>query len=296
MIDRHHLRYFLAVVDAGNFSRAAAAMNVAQPTLSVGIAKLEAALGASLFHRSSRHVHLTESGTRLLASARRIETEFNIAESDLAARPHGTRLRLGILSTLSTALVERVIAARCEQERDLAGPGDELEVIEGGERDLLARLDRERLDAALTIIRPGAGRLAAETLFREPYLLVLPEQHRLASRSSIAAEELAAETMIVRRHCEALSEISKHFIARGVRPRLSLKTTNDDLALAMVRAGLGITVMPEGTRLPGICRPSLSGFAAAREIGLLFPRKTDPARIGRSVTIETIRSLLRAPG
>ena len=291
MIDRYQLRYFLAVVDAGNFSRAATAMHVAQPTLSVGIAKLEAALGAALFHRSNRHVHLTDAGNRLLTSARRIESEFNGVELALAASPRKIRLRLGILSTLSSALIERVIAA--DRSRNVSA--DALEIVEGGERDLLARLDRERLDAALTIIRPGMDRFAAETLFREPYLLALPERHRLAGRKSISPEELAAETMIVRRHCEALSEVSKIFTARGIRPALSLKTTNDDLALAMVRAGLGITVMPQGVPLAGICRPELAGFSAGRQVGLLFPRHAKTAASCRAGILDTIRMVLRAP-
>ena len=61
MIDRYHLRYFLAVIDQGNFSRAAEACNVSQPTLSVGVAKLEKALGRPLFRRTNRRVELTLS-------------------------------------------------------------------------------------------------------------------------------------------------------------------------------------------------------------------------------------------
>jgi len=71
MIERYLLRYFLAVVDNGNFSRAAQQVNVAQPTLSVGIAKLEKALGVPLFERTNRRVHLTDAGAQLLAHARR---------------------------------------------------------------------------------------------------------------------------------------------------------------------------------------------------------------------------------
>src|SRR3546814_1920653 len=75
MIDRYLLRYFLAVVDTGSFSKAAAQANVTQPTLSVGIGKLERLIGATLFHRTSRRVHLTEAGSRLLPHARRRSEE-----------------------------------------------------------------------------------------------------------------------------------------------------------------------------------------------------------------------------
>ncbi|HLZ99343.1 MAG TPA: LysR family transcriptional regulator, partial [Steroidobacteraceae bacterium] len=62
MIDRYLLRYFLAVIDCGSFSKAAKQLNVAQPTLSVGIGKLERLLGASLFQRTSKRVNITEAG------------------------------------------------------------------------------------------------------------------------------------------------------------------------------------------------------------------------------------------
>ena len=81
MIDRYLLRYFLAVIDQGNFSRAAAQCGVSQPSLSVGIARLERDLGCSLFERSSRRVELTAHGVRLAAHARRIEAHFLLAEA-----------------------------------------------------------------------------------------------------------------------------------------------------------------------------------------------------------------------
>ena len=78
MIDRYLLRYFLAVIDHGNFSKAAVQCKVSQPTLSVGIAKLERLLDKSLFHRTNRRVELTEGGAHLAVHARRIEGDFNL--------------------------------------------------------------------------------------------------------------------------------------------------------------------------------------------------------------------------
>ena len=81
MIDRYHLRYFLAVIDQGNFSKAAATCNVSQPTLSVGIAKIEKMLGQTLFLRTNRRVELTDAGARLASHARRIEAEARLTSS-----------------------------------------------------------------------------------------------------------------------------------------------------------------------------------------------------------------------
>lgn len=76
MSDRYLLRYFLAVIDQGNFSKAAAHCNVLQPTLSAGIAKLESSLGRPLFNRTNRLVELTGAVVSLAGHARRIEAEF----------------------------------------------------------------------------------------------------------------------------------------------------------------------------------------------------------------------------
>lgn len=265
MIERYQLRYFLAVVDAGSFSRAASQVNVAQPTLSVGVSKLEAALGAKLFLRNSQRVHLTDAGVRLLAHARVIEGEFaTLDQKVLAQRPQRT-LRLGVLSTVPGRLVAKVIAAN-----QAAAAPDSLEIVDGGERDLIGRLQRRRIDLALTIVRAAEARFAHEILFTEGYRIAAPGGHRRLDQEVVAGESLANETMIVRRQCEVLSDTSRYFTERGVRPRFSYRSTNDDRVLQMVQAGLGITVMPESYRPESETWPRLAGFDHQRRIGLLF--------------------------
>lgn len=265
MIDRYLLRYFLAVVDTGSFSRGAVQVNVTQPTLSVGISKLERLCGAKLFHRSSQRVHLTDAGSRLLPHARRIESEFNLMASRVGDSGDDTGLlRLGVLSTIPTPQLEALATAH----RGL-DPHRPLEIVEGNERELLSRLDRGRIDIALTLLRPGEAR-QRHSLYQEGYGLALPEAHRFAGAEDVRGEELAAETMIVRRHCEALSDTSRYFTTRGVRPRFSFRTTNDERAMALVRAGMGITVMPDSHRAPGVSRAGLSGFDLRREVGFTW--------------------------
>ncbi|HEY1145686.1 MAG TPA: LysR family transcriptional regulator [Allosphingosinicella sp.] len=262
-MSRTHLRQFLAVVDTGNFTRAALHINVAQPTLSAGIAELEKRLGAKLFTRTNRRVQLTEAGNRLLAHARAIEREFHLAEQSVTGIAAPVRpIRLGILVTIATARLEALAAA-------WRGP-EPLELTEGSERDLTSALASGRIDLALTLLRPGETRFPRESLYVEPYRLALPETHPLAHRETVSAEEVAGDTMIARRSCEMLAETSRFFTERGVRPPFSLRSPNDDRVMALVRAGLGITVAPESLRVPGVAMPRLAGFDRAREIGLLF--------------------------
>lgn len=270
-MDSYLIRYFLAVVETGNFSRAAAQANVSQPTLSVGIAKLERQLGAQLFDRTNRRVHLTDAGSRFLVRARRIVHEYNQAIEEVAGLQRPRLLRLGVLATIPTAIVAQTV--RRHQE---AGAAERIEILDGSARELANLLDQGRIEVALTLMQAGA-RFEQEPLFTEGYALALARTHRLAEAEAVEPEELAAETMIVRRHCEALSETSRFFTAHNVRPEFAYRSANDDRVLAMVCAGLGLTVMPASYRHPDLRRPRLSGFAATREIGFQFAARARPA-------------------
>lgn len=290
MIDRYLLRYFLAVIDQGNFSKAAAQSNVSQPTLSVGIAKLEALLRCTLFHRTNRRVELTEAGASLAQYARRIEAEFLAVERHIQGSSNIPTLRLGILATIPGTWVEDYVT-----RLRTAAIDERVEFVEARERELLERLTRGRIDVALTILRKDDGRLRRESLFSEGYALAMPANHPLARQKIIDGADLADQPMIVRRHCELLSETSRYFTARGVRPFFPARTTNDDRAMCLVRAGLGVTVMPDSFRAPGVVRPQLMDFPFTREIGFLFAAHADAnALLARSTLrflIESVEAL-----
>lgn len=287
MIERYQLRYFLAVVDHGNFSRAAAHCNVAQPTLSVGIAKLERAVGGVLFLRSGHRVELTQAGSRFLVHARRIEGEFNLAQQSLAGAAHGPLTRIGIIKSLPGA----DLAAIAREARRIDADA-RVELVEGTERELLGHVARGRIDCALTLVGRGNDRFLEEPLMREGYALAVPVNHPRAEAATVPAEALNEEVMIVRRHCEALSETSRHFTERGVRPHFSFRSVNDERVLQLVGAGLGITVMPESYRAPDVARPRLAGFDLIRTIGLLYATTSEALASTPPAFIAAARDLL----
>jgi len=289
MIDRYLLRYFLAVIDHGNFSRAAEACSVSQPTLSVGIAKLERELGQMLFRRTNRRIELTEAGARFATSARRIEAEFLVAERAVRETPARETFRLGVLATIPTAMIEDFLV-----ELRRMSSTTRLEIVEGGERDLSERLGRGRIDAAVTLLR--GDRPSGVPLFSEGYSLAMAADHPLAHLPVIAPGQLADNVMIVRRHCELLSETSRYFTSHGVRPFFAARTTSEDRALALVRRGLGVTVMPDCFRHPGVVRPALADFAFTRTIGVVPAAHADPAAIERSDVVQALRQTLGMPG
>lgn len=284
MIDGYLLRYFLAVAEAGNFSRAARAVSVTQPTLSAGIAKLERQVNVRLFDRDKQRVALTPAGSRFLVHARRLAAEYELALQQLAATPEPSVLRVGVLPTIPTDMIEDLVA------RHLAsGSGEVLELLDGTERDLAERLDRGRFDVALTAIRPHHARFRPEVLARERYMMVLPKDHPLAGSALVTAEQLASDRMVVRRHCEALPEISRFFTQRGVRPRFVLKTTSDQRVLAMVRSGAGVGMMPESFADPGVRFVRVADFDLQREVGLLFAVGADQTRLADSAFLRLVR-------
>lgn len=284
MIDQYMLRYFLAVAEVGNFSRAARRVSVTQPTLSAGIAKLERQLGVRLFDRDKQRVALTPAGSRFLVRARRIAAEYDLALQECQHVPEPRVLRVGVLVTIPTAIIERIIAGH---RRNSAN--EVLEIVEGSERDLAERLDRGRIDIALTLVRPHHARFRPEPLRSERYMMVLPRDHALANLDFVQAEQLAGDRMVVRRHCEALPEISRFFTDRGVRPRFVLKTTSDERVLAVVRAGAGIGMMPESFHDPLVRFVRVVDFDLQREIGILYAAGRDTLRYETSPFIALVR-------
>lgn len=261
MIDRYLLRYFLAVIDHGNFTRAAEACSVTQATLSIGIAKLETHLGQRLFRRTNRRVDLTQAGVRFAAHAREIEEAFHRAELSVTQATPARLLRLGVLNTISVALIGQLAG-------QLSASGDvQLELIEGRARELKERLVSGRIDLALTLHMGGSG-TCFEPVLTEGYALALPATHRCAQMDSVDAGLLADNVMIVRRHCEVLTQTSQHFTQRGVRPFFAARTTRDDHALAYVAAGLGVTIMPESFHHAGVVRVPMTDFTPVRTLGV----------------------------
>lgn len=259
MLNRRHLRQFLALVDTGSFTAAANQLHVAQPTLSAGIAELERALGTAVIVRERRALRLTEAGNRLLIHARAIEREFGLAERGVLAAPApAPPLRLGVIASLATRLVAG-IAGRFAPGR--------LTLTEAPDADLRRRLAEHRLDAVLTTLHGAEA--GAQMLLEEGYAMILPAGHRFAARDMLLPEELAGETMIARRACEILAETSRFFTARGVRPHFALRSANDDRCLALVAAGAGVTTAPVSLVQPGTVAVPLQGYDYRRRIGLI---------------------------
>jgi len=261
MLKRAHIRQFLAVVDSGSFTQAAARVRITQPTLSVGIAELEKEVGARLFIRDRKHVRITEAGARLLPIARQLEQGFRAAESlNRPDETHWPQIRLGLLRSLSGPIAQSMVEALTESFK--------IEIIEGSPHELRTALASGRIDAAVTLLRPDENADHSHILYQEPYVMLVAENHPLAGQTDVPPAAFATEIMIARRSCERLQDTSRFFTRNGVRPRFALRSDNDDLCLRMVASGLGITTAPLSLRIQGTASVGIQGYDFIRTIGL----------------------------
>lgn len=266
MIKRSHIRQFLAVVDAGSFTRAAQQIRVTQPALSTGIADLERLVGAPLFIRNRRQIRLTEAGGRFLPIARDLERGFRSADGfGRAEESDKPVLKLGTIRSVPGEFFQIVATLL---SRDFA-----LEISENSDSELRAAIHGGRLNIALVPLRQGEREPSVIPLYEEPFVMLVAADHPLAGQGEVGPEELATETMIARRSCELLDATSRFFTRHRVRPRFALRSDSDDRCLRMVAAGVGITTAPASLAIDGVVAIKVSGYDFRRELGLLI----DPA-------------------
>lgn len=188
------LEYFVALAEHLNFRRAAEACYVTQPTLSAQIQQLEATLGARLFERDKRHVLLTTVGGALAKQATGALQAIDdlLDATRVLGQPLAGPLRLGVIPTIAPYLLPGLLP-----RLKTRFPGLKLFVREDPTERLLELLSRGELDVLLLAREAKLGDVARLDLFRDPFLLAVPEGHALARRSRIQERDLMSERLIL---------------------------------------------------------------------------------------------------
>ncbi|HLI55267.1 MAG TPA: LysR substrate-binding domain-containing protein, partial [Acidimicrobiales bacterium] len=190
----HQLRYVVAVAEERRFTRAAARLHVAQPSISSAVAALEHELGAALFHRDRAEVRLTGAGEVFLPWARQVLADCEAgaaAVRDLLGLRRG-RLVLGATPSLTTNLLPEVLASF-----HAAHPGLELVLHEAGSQDLVDRLEKGEMDLAVVILPVDRPTVSAVELLEEELVLAVDRNHPLVSRSSIRVADLEQVPLVM---------------------------------------------------------------------------------------------------
>ena len=267
------LEYFVAAARHGGAARAAAALNVSQPSISKAIADLEALWGEPLFVRlHARGLELTAAGSTrhreahaLLAQARSLEQPRTDALSGM--------LRVGCLSTLAPRWVASILA-RLRSDY----PGITVQLHEADTETLTRMLERGGLDIALLydlgLARPGVRIDALAAL--APYAL-LPWGHRLAAQASVRLVDLAAEPLVLINLPHSREYFLSLFRDAGVTPIIAWEAASLEMVRSLVANGLGVSLLTtrpvqdrsqDGLRIA--CR-RLRGPLAAQAVVLASP-------------------------
>jgi LysR family transcriptional regulator, hydrogen peroxide-inducible genes activator len=251
-MEMHQVRYFLAVVEERNFTKAAALCNVSPPSLLRAVKILEHEFGGRLFNRERAKTHLTELGRIALPHLEQIAA--NAVEAKAKARKFSAvasgALKLGVMCTIRPEQFVPLIA-----EFRKSYPGIELKLLDGSAGQLEKLLLLGELEMAI-YASPSAlekERIHTLPLFREQMFVALPDKHSLAKRKSIAAAALNGEPYLERINCEFAGVAEKAFEDRGVEGPTIHSSDREDWILAMVAAGFGYGFLPQSSvTFPGV--------------------------------------------
>jgi LysR family hydrogen peroxide-inducible transcriptional activator len=285
-MEMHQLRYVAAVARTGNFSRAAEQCHVSQPSLSQQVQKLEDELGERLFERTRRGVRLTPAGEAFLPRALRVLEEVNSAlrEAREAGELLRGTLRVGVLPTIAPYLLPGVVAAFAKKF-----PGVEIVVQEDTTAQLLRAAAVYEIDIALASLPLPDDHFEIEPLFTEELLLALPAGHRLATKRRIAAADLEGERLIVMKEGHCLGEQVLAFCGRQATAAVRFRSAQLETIHALVRAGLGISLVPAMAArgdTPGLLCRSLQAPRPERTIVACWPKSRVPSRAAEAFLAE----------
>ena len=274
-MELRHIRYFLAVAEERNFTRAAGKLGIGQPPLSQQIRDLEDELGAPLFHRVPHGAELTEAGEAFLIEARSILAGAERAKLAAlrAQRGQSGKLSLGLSGS---AAFNPLVAGAIRRFRR-RWPDVLVTLEEMNTRRLLEGLARGEFDAAF--IRPGLEDIEGLRLHRlddEPMVVALPVHHRLARSPSLELKTLAQEPFILLPPGLSFSqEVIFACRLNGFDPVVGQVVPQVTSALSLVSAELGVSVVPASItqlQMKGVTYQPIHGLAPAARLALAVRR------------------------
>lgn len=245
-MELRQLRYFVAVAEAGNISRAAQRIFLTQPALSRQIKALEEAIGQRLLERAAHSIRLTPAGEVLLREARELLRHADQVWETVRATGRGTRLRVGYAPSLASGLLSAAVEGFSR-----AHPGARIELFDLSTAEMRAGLENDTLDVAVTAGQDSPGRGVEWTpLIRSAWRLAVNRRHPLARRARVTAAEAAREPLLLycrRDYPEYWETVNRWLKSRGARPRMAGEYDGADSLLAAVESGLGVALVSART-------------------------------------------------
>ena len=239
----HQLRYVCAIADTGSFSRAAERCQVAQPSLSQQVLKLEKDLGAKLFDRLGRGIRITEAGRAFLPHARSVLEKMEAARLSVADKSTDVRgsITVGAIPTIAPYLMPRYTASFSK-----TFPDAKLRILEETTPILIERLRDLSIDLAILALPLRHKDLEFFPIRTEPLFLALPKGHPRSDTESLTLKQLRGEPFVMLRdgHCFRDLSIATCTHAR-ITPNIAFESDQFSSVLGMVAAGVGISILPQ---------------------------------------------------
>ena len=241
-MELYQIRYFLAVAETLNFTRASEHSFVSQPALTKAIQRLEETVGGRLFDRTKNSVQLTDLGRAMLPNFRQIYDSANQAREQARrlTREHKEVVRVGVMCTVDLQQVLPGLSPVLD-----GGSALELNFREGNLEALTDALDQGDIDVGI-MCSPYEipKRFRTTPLFREHYVLAIGDDHRFNGRSGVEMAELNREHYCERVMCEFSAYIERLLRDRGVALDVVQSSAREDWIAAFVRANFGVAFMP----------------------------------------------------
>lgn len=261
-----HLRIFLAVCEHGcNTTRAAEALHMTQPAVSLAIRELEGYYGTVLFDRLGRRLSLSSAGERLLGYARHITTSFDEMEDALRSAEKPGRLRVGASMTIGSQFLPDYVKAITAKL-----PGAEVLAAVGPSRMLEERLLANSLDLALLEGVPSSELLLTEEYMEDSLAVICPPELPFKPGQPLGLEEFRRQKFLLReRGSGAREEFERVIAGAGISVSPSWEAMSTTALVNAVISGLGISVLPE-RMIRGAARRGLVKVVSVE--GLSFTR------------------------
>jgi DNA-binding transcriptional LysR family regulator len=241
-MELRQLRYFVAVAEEGNISRAAKRIFLTQPALSRQIKALEGEIGQCLLERQAHSIRLTPVGEVLLREARELLRHAEQVLERVRAAGRGPRLRVGYAPSLAAGILSVAVENFTQTH-----PNARVELFDLSTAEMLAGLEGDRLDVALSVgqLRETRG-LKWTPLVRAPWRLAVNRNHPLARRSRVTPAEVARGPLLVfsqRDYPEYWDLITGWLRGHGQRPTVAGEYDGAESLMAAVESGLGVALV-----------------------------------------------------
>ena len=246
-MELRHLRYYVAVAEALNFTKAATVLRVAQPALSRQVQDLEEELGVDLLRRSPRGVTLTAEGKLFLEEARDLLRRTGEAMEKVRALARGEfgELHIGYAPSPSVEILPPALAAFQK-----AAPGVKVTLHDLAGDELIAGLLDGSLELAVTVehTEEGGAGILYEELRRYPFCLAMAPGHAWAKKKTVSLEDIATQPLVALRrqdYTEFYRILDRMFAPAGVQPRIAVECDGSTSLLTEVETGRGVAIVSE---------------------------------------------------